>query len=93
MPTRTILAPCAVGLVALVAGAPFVLNEGLLRLATECLLLLTMAQMWNLLAGYAGLVSLGHQVFVAFGATWNTSVFWFSLIPRPFSVITGRRMI
>jgi branched-chain amino acid transport system permease protein len=27
-----------------------------------------MAQMWNLLAGYAGLVSLGHQVFVGIGA-------------------------
>lgn len=68
MPIRTILAACAVAVVALIAGAPFVLNEGFLRLATECLLLLTMAQMWNLLAGYAGLVSLGHQVFVAFGA-------------------------
>lgn len=68
MPTRTILAASAIVLVAVIAGAPFVLNEGFLRLATECLLLLTMAQMWNLLAGYAGLVSLGHQVFIAFGA-------------------------
>ena len=68
MPTRTLLLTSTVVLVALIAGAPFVLNEGFLRLATECLLLLTMAQMWNLLAGYAGLVSLGHQVFIAFGA-------------------------
>jgi branched-chain amino acid transport system permease protein len=68
MPTRMILAACSLVLVVAVTGAPFVLNEGILRLATECLLLLTMAQMWNLLAGYAGLVSLGHQVFVALGA-------------------------
>ncbi|MEN3346951.1 MAG: branched-chain amino acid transport system permease protein [Bradyrhizobium sp.] len=68
MPTRTILALSTAALAAAMAAAPFVLNEGFLRLATECLLLLTMAQMWNLLAGYAGLVSLGHQVFVAFGA-------------------------
>lgn len=68
MPTRTILAASALALAAVIAGAPFVLNEGILRLATECMLLLTMAQMWNLLAGYAGLVSLGHQVFIAFGA-------------------------
>lgn len=61
MPTRTILAACAVILVVVIAGAPFVVNEGFLRLATECLLLLTMAQMWNLLAGYAGLVSLGRK--------------------------------
>src|SRR5580700_1758073 len=33
------------------------------------------------------------SVFVALGATWNTSVFWSSLIARPFSVITGRRII
>src|SRR5258708_32766462 len=33
------------------------------------------------------------SVLVALGATWNTSVFWFSLMARPFSVITGRRMI
>ena len=68
MSRRTILAAGGLVLVAIGAAAPFVLNEGFLRLATECLLLLTMAQMWNLLAGYAGLVSLGHQVFVAFGA-------------------------
>src|SRR5579863_2032914 len=33
------------------------------------------------------------SVLVALGATWKTSVFWFSLISRPFSVITGRRII
>lgn len=68
MPPRITLVICSVILIAAVAGAPFVLNEGFLRLGTECMLLLTMAQMWNLLAGYAGLVSFGHQVFVAFGA-------------------------
>src|SRR6202042_3649597 len=54
--------------VVLVALAPAVLNDGALRFATEFFLILTMAQMWNLLAGYAGLVSFGHQVFVAMGA-------------------------
>jgi len=29
---------------------------------------LAMAQMWNLLAGYAGLVSIGQQAFIGFGA-------------------------
>lgn len=52
----------------LVAAAPLALDEGGLRLLTECFLTLVMAQMWNLLAGYAGLVSMGHQVFVALGA-------------------------
>jgi branched-chain amino acid transport system permease protein len=29
--------------------------------------LVTMAMMWNLLAGYAGLVSVGQQVYVGVG--------------------------
>lgn len=52
----------------LIAAAPAVVGEGALRFLTECLLVLSMAQMWNLLAGYAGLVSFGHQVFVGAGA-------------------------
>src|SRR5215471_15214515 len=56
------------GVVALLlAAAPLLVGEGALRFATECLLILSMAQMWNLLAGYAGLVSFGHQVFVGIG--------------------------
>jgi branched-chain amino acid transport system permease protein len=50
------------------ALAPSVLGEGALRFLTECFVVLLMAQMWNLLAGYGGLVSLGHQVFVGLGA-------------------------
>jgi len=53
---------------ALIAAGPLLLGEGALRFSTECLLILAMAQMWNLLAGYAGLVSFGHQVFVGLGA-------------------------
>lgn len=50
------------------ALAPFLLDTGLLRLITEILLVLTMAQLWNLLAGYTGLVSMGHQMFFGIGA-------------------------
>jgi len=69
---------------ALIAAGPLVLGEGALRFSTECLLILAMAQMWNLLAGYAGLVSFGHQVFVGLGAyglflisdTFDLSPYW-----------------
>ena len=81
MPTRTLLLTSTVVLVALIAGAPFVLNEGFLRLATECLLLLTMAQMWNLLAGYAGLVSVGQQAYVGFGGYMLFALTIFSGLP------------
>ncbi|MDE2453411.1 MAG: branched-chain amino acid ABC transporter permease [Burkholderiales bacterium] len=50
------------------ALAPLWLDPGLLRLAGEVLLMVAMAQMWNLLAGYTGLISMGHQVFIGIGA-------------------------
>ncbi len=52
----------------LIAAAPTQLDAGWLRLGSEILLMLAMAQMWNLLAGYTGLVSFGHQVFIGVGA-------------------------
>ena len=48
--------------------APRFADGGTLRLLSEIVLMLAMAQMWNLLAGYAGLVSMGHQAFVGVGA-------------------------
>lgn len=48
--------------------APQWLDAGLMRLASEVLLAICMAQMWNLLAGYGGLMSLGHQLFIGVGA-------------------------
>jgi benzaldehyde dehydrogenase (NAD) len=54
-------------LVVLLALAPAVLDGGTMRLMIELLLYLSLAQMWNLLAGYAGLVSVGQQAFVGVG--------------------------
>lgn len=53
---------------ALATLAPRWLDAGMMRLASEVLLALCMAQMWNLLAGYGGLLSLGHQLFIGIGA-------------------------
>ncbi|MDH6266030.1 branched-chain amino acid transport system permease protein [Rhizobium sp. SG_E_25_P2] len=49
-----------------VLSAPFMLGDGSLHLATEMFIVIVIASMWNLLAGYAGLMSLGHQMY--FGA-------------------------
>ena len=38
-----------------------------LRLLSEFLLFLTLASLWNLLAGFAGMVSVGQQAYVGFG--------------------------
>jgi branched-chain amino acid transport system permease protein len=48
-------------------AAPWVLGDGTIGLWFEILLMLAMAQLWNLLAGYTGLVSMGLQCFVGLG--------------------------
>jgi branched-chain amino acid transport system permease protein len=67
---RPAWATVAAALIVIVAAAlaPQVADAGALRLAGEILLAIGMAQMWNLLAGYTGLLSLGHQLFVGIGA-------------------------
>jgi branched-chain amino acid transport system permease protein len=52
-----------IGLVAL----PWTRDAGLMRVVIEFIALLVLAQMWNLLAGYAGLVSIGQQAYVGLG--------------------------
>jgi len=43
-------------------------SSSLMKQSVTFLTLLALAQMWNLLAGYAGLVSVGQQAFVGIGA-------------------------
>jgi branched-chain amino acid transport system permease protein len=63
------LAAPAAGIAAclFLAALPAILGAGDLGLVTEILLVFTMAQMWNLLAGYAGLLSLGQAAFIGMG--------------------------
>jgi branched-chain amino acid transport system permease protein len=53
-----------VGLITL----PITRDAGLMRMIVELVALLVLAQMWNLLAGFAGLVSIGQQAYVGLGA-------------------------
>lgn len=50
------------------AFAPLVLDAGLVDRLTTLFIYGILALMWNALAGYAGLVSVGHQVFFGLGA-------------------------
>ena len=50
------------------AFAPFVVSRGVLQDLFFILTMLALAQSWNLLAGYAGLISVGQQLFVGCGA-------------------------
>ncbi|PBC20326.1 MULTISPECIES: branched-chain amino acid ABC transporter permease [unclassified Mesorhizobium] len=57
-------------IVLVVAGLalPAVTSRGVIQDLFFILTMLTLAQIWNLLAGYGGLVSVGQQAFVGIGA-------------------------
>jgi ABC-type branched-subunit amino acid transport system permease subunit len=58
----------AVALVAVLGYLPYIVYSGTTDLLVNVFILMSMASMWNLLAGYAGLVSVGQQAFVGLGA-------------------------
>ena len=60
-------AVCAVPFLGLLASLPWWGDSGEMRLVAEMAYYLALAQLWNLLAGYAGLVSVGQQAYVGLG--------------------------
>ena len=52
----------------LFAAAPWWADRADLRLLSEIFAYVALASLWNLLAGYAGLVSVGQQAYVGLGA-------------------------
>jgi branched-chain amino acid transport system permease protein len=53
--------------VGVLASLPAWSDAATMRILVEFIALLVLAQMWNLLAGYAGLVSIGQQAYVGLG--------------------------
>ncbi|MGD0704611.1 MAG: branched-chain amino acid ABC transporter permease [Trebonia sp.] len=64
----------ALVVVAVLFAFPYYIGPGTTGIMVQGLIVLTLASMWNLLAGYAGLVSVGQQAFFGLGA-------YFVLIP------------
>lgn len=68
----TPLSKASVGMLVLgqvaLALAPLVLDAGSVDRLTTLFIYGILALMWNALAGYAGLVSVGHQAFFGLGA-------------------------
>jgi ABC-type branched-subunit amino acid transport system permease subunit len=54
--------------VVVLALFPYLVYSGTTAILVQGFIVLTLASMWNLLAGYAGLVSVGQQAFVGLGA-------------------------
>ncbi len=58
----------ALVVVVVLALFPYLVGAGVWTIMVQAFIVLTLASMWNLLAGYAGLVSVGQQAFVGLGA-------------------------
>ncbi|MGD1066360.1 MAG: branched-chain amino acid ABC transporter permease, partial [Vulcanimicrobiaceae bacterium] len=53
--------------VLILIALPLAGNSEAMRLVVEFVCVLTMAQMWNFLAGYGGIVSIGQQAYIGLG--------------------------
>ncbi|MCB1336155.1 MAG: branched-chain amino acid ABC transporter permease [Maritimibacter sp.] len=72
----------ALGLAVLaLAVAPMWAGRAELRLMMEVLSYLALAQMWNLLAGYSGLISVGQQAYVGLGGYLFFALAMFAGVP------------
>ena len=63
------------------AAAPYWADRADLRLLAEIFAYIALASLWNLLAGYAGLVSVGQQAYVGLGAYLLFGLAMFAGIP------------
>ncbi len=52
----------------------FISNEYYLNILTICLIYATLASTWNLLVGYTGILSFGHQAFYGLGAYFSALI-------------------
>mgnify|MGYP001189145641 FL=1 len=66
--TSRVFAVIALAVVAVLAAMPSWGEPATQRKMVELFTLLALAQMWNLLAGFAGVVSVGQQAFMGLGA-------------------------
>ena len=66
-PASRVAAVLALIVLAIICAAPWWASTANTRLITEIMFYLALASMWNLLAGYAGLISVGQHAYVGFG--------------------------
>jgi branched-chain amino acid transport system permease protein len=66
--TSRVALPVAAAIVVFAATIPAWGSSAVMKQSVTLLTLIALGQMWNLLAGYAGLISVGQQAFVGIGA-------------------------
>ena len=89
-PTSSIAATIGLSLVVILFALPLFAGRGTIQDMFFILTMLVLAQFWNLLAGYGGLVSIGQQAFVAIGAytLFGVVILW-GLDPVPSILLAG----
>jgi branched-chain amino acid transport system permease protein len=90
--SRRNIAWAAIGAVVAVVvlyAFPYYIGPGTIGTMVTALIVLTLASMWNLLAGYAGLVSVGQQAFLGLGAYFVLIPAMHGLSPWPALVIAA----
>lgn len=73
-PISRVFAGGMLGLAVVLALIPFMFTQTTTEKLTELFVLIILAAMWNVLAGFGGLVSVGQQAFIGIGA-YATIVF------------------
>lgn len=74
---------------AMLSTLPFWANEYSTMILVQILLYLSLGQMWNLLGGYAGLVSLGQQMFIGLGGYSLAVITEIYHLPMMLGIIVG----
>lgn len=72
--------------IAILVSGPYWASRGTMRLLIEVFYFLALAQLWNLLAGYSGLISVGQQAFVGLGGYAMFSLAMFAGVPILFAL-------
>lgn len=78
----------AVLIIAAALVPQLVVRDDLLNLGFRICLFATLAQSWNILAGFTGQTSLGHAAFFGIGAL-VTRALWLGGMPYPFALALG----
>ena len=72
---------------ATLAAAPLWADQLTLRLLAEAFSFIVLASLWNLLAGYAGLVSVGQQAYVGLGGYLLFALAMFGGVPPVLAIL------
>ncbi|WGI23291.1 branched-chain amino acid ABC transporter permease [Amylibacter sp. IMCC11727] len=89
-PASRIAAFFGIGMILVLFALPLFAGRGTIQDMFFILTMLILAQFWNLLAGYGGLVSIGQQAFVGMGAyaLFGAVILW-GLDPVPSILLAG----